>query len=245
MKKLLFLILWIVSVSASAQLSDKPYTYPIRPGSELWKELTTSKQMDDVCVVPDDIILTLSTKGLLLTCLDYPRLIDVFCSNSLQAGFDFQVNHFNGLKELYSREDIYKTILEYYAEIDIQKCFMRLDSEYPDFFQVALLELMLAQDEAIKSYDENEKSDLLYLSIANLEKRREKKESIGRQVSTAHLLSRILEIGYPESIDRIEKKEAFDAFTKTGIVLDTAVIDEILEAAKTVQSLTMSPQANP
>jgi hypothetical protein len=81
MKKLLFLILWIVSVSASAQLSDKPYTYPIRPGSELWKELTTSKQMDDVCVVPDDIILTLSTKGLLLTCLDYPRLIDVFCSN--------------------------------------------------------------------------------------------------------------------------------------------------------------------
>ena len=245
MKKLLIIILWIISANVSAQLSDEPYTFPIRPGSKQWAELTTSKQMDEVCVVPDEIIKTLSTKGLLLTCLDYPRISDVFCSNSLQSGFEFYINHFNGLKELYNRDDVHITILEYYPEIDIQKCFMRHDTEYPNFFQVAFLELMLAQDKTIKTYDESKKSELLSLAITNLEKRREKKESIGRQVSTAFLLSRILNIGYADNVDHIQNKEAFETFSSTGMVLDTAIIDEILEAAKKAkgESLQLSPQA--
>lgn len=236
MKKLFIVVFWIISTNVLAQETDKPYVFPVKPGSEQWAKLTTSEQMDEVCVVPDEVIESLSTRALLFTCLNYPRIVDVYCANNLQTGFEFYANHFNGLKELRKREDLNKILLDYYPEIDIQRCYMKLNTDKPSFFQVAFLELLLAQDETIKSFSDQDRSELLSIATTNLEKRRVKDESIGRQVTTALLLSRILSVGNTDYTEFIRNKEIYETFNATGIVLDTSIINEILAAAKKANS---------
>jgi hypothetical protein len=70
MKKLLLLFGCIISVLSSAQEIDKPYEFPVKPGTEQWAKLISSQQMDEVCVIPDQALKLLSTKALLITCLN-------------------------------------------------------------------------------------------------------------------------------------------------------------------------------
>lgn len=78
MKKLLLICSCFLSVLLVAQETDKPYNFPIKPRTEQWAKLTTSDQKDEVCVIPNQVLGILSTKALLLTCLNYPRIIDFF-----------------------------------------------------------------------------------------------------------------------------------------------------------------------
>lgn len=237
MKKLLLVCLWFVSVSVIAQKVNEPYEFPVLPGSEQWAELSTSKQMDEVCVVPDELLESLSTKALLLTCLDYPRLPDVFCANDLQTGFEYYANHFNGLKELLSRTDLNEVLLNYYPEIDVNKSPMKLvESGQQSFFKSAFFEIMISQDQILSAYNKAEKNELLSLSIKNLELRRSKRESVGRQVSTALLLSRILRMEDPSFNKLMNDNDDLYAFISKGIVFDLAVIDQVYLAAKQAEN---------
>lgn len=232
MKKLLLVFSCLFSVLAMAQETDKPYDFPIKPGTEQWAKLTTSDQMDEVCVIPEKVLGTLSTKALLLTCINYPRIIDFFSTNNLQTCFDFLSNHFNGLKELLNRSDLNKVLLNYYPEIDIQNYTFLGSNDKPSFFQIAFVELLLAQDKIIKNFDSLERSEILSESIKNLDIRKSKNESIGCQITTALIISRVLNVSNKTSIENLDNKDIYDAFNSSGIVLDTTIIDKILVTAK-------------
>lgn len=232
MKKLLLLNIWFLSVFLMAQEIEKPYEFPIKPGTEQWAKLTTSDQMDEVCIIPDQVLSTLSTKALLLTCLNYPRLVDFFATNNMQTSFEFYSIHFNGLKELLNRSDLNKVLLNYYPEIDIQNYTLYGDDKKPSFLQIAFFELLLAQDKIIRNFDNLEKSEILLLAIKNLEIRKNKNESIGRQITTALIISRILNVTNNIFLEKIGNKDIYNAFNSSGIVLDTSIIDKILVTAK-------------
>lgn len=232
MKKLLLVCSCFLSVLVVAQVTEKPYEFPVKPGTEQWAKLTTSDQKDEVCVIPDQVLGTLSTKALLLTCLNYPRIIDFFSTNNLQSAFDFYSNHFNGLKELLNRADLGKVLLNYYPEIDIQNYIFYGDNGKPSFVQIAFFELLLAQEKIIKNFDNTERSEILLVAINNLEIRKSKNESIGRQVTTGLIISRVLSVLNNKSIENIADKEVLNAFISSGVVLDTSIIDKILIAAK-------------
>ncbi len=235
MKKLLLLFGCYVSVLTAAQEIDKPYEFPVRPGSEQWAKLTTSDQMDEVCVIPDKILSTLSTKALLTTCLNYPRIIDLFSTNNMQTCFEFYSNHFDGLKELLNRPDLNKVLYNYYPEIDIQIYTFNGANDKPSFLQIAFFELLLAQDKIITNYNDSEILNLLSHAIKNLEVRIIKNESIGRQITTALIVSRILNI-LNVPIENISK-DIFNEFNSSGIVLDTTIMEEILITAKKILNL--------
>lgn len=234
MKKLLFLFGCYISVLTTAQEIDKPYEFPVRPGTEQWAKLTTSDQMDEVCVIPDKVLSTLSTKSLLITCMNYPRIIDFFSTNNMQTCFEFYSNHFNGLKELLNRPDLKKVLLNYYPEIDIQNYTFNDGNNKPSFFQIAFFELLLAQEKIIENFDKSERSKILSQAIKNLEIRKSKSESIFRQVTTALIISRILNVSNNTSIESIGNKEIFNVFNSSGNVWETSIIDKILVAAKAI-----------
>ncbi|MCX6328357.1 MAG: hypothetical protein NTZ85_02425 [Bacteroidia bacterium] len=232
MKKLLLLNIWFLSVFLMAQVNDKPYEFPIKPGTEQWAKLTTSDQMDEVCIIPDQVLSTLSTKALLLTCLNYPRLVDFFSTNNMQTCFEFYSTHFNGLNELLNRPDLNKVLLNYYPEIDIQNYTLNGDNNKPSFLQISFFELLLAQDKIIRNYNNSEKSEILLQAIKNLETRKSKNESIGRQITTALIISRVINVLNNRALDKITNKDIYNAFNSSGIVLDTSIIDKILVIAK-------------
>ena len=232
MKKLLLICSCFLSVLLLAQETDKPYIFPIKPGTVQWAKLTTSDQMDEVCVIPKKVLDTLSTKALLLTCLNYPRIIDFYSTNNLQTAFEFYSIHFNGLRELLNRTDLSKVLLNYYPQIDIHNYIFYGDNGKLSFVQIAFLELLLAQEKILKNFNNTEQTEILLAAINNLEIRKSKNESIGRQITTGLILSRVLYILYNKSIENFNDKKVMNMFNSSGVVLDTSIIDKLLIVAK-------------
>ena len=97
------------------------YEFPITPEKtpEEWGKLRSIKKKLEVCQVPEEILETMSTEGLIETCLSYPLFSNMMYQNSLQDGFCQLVDGFNGLRELLSREDGAPLLLQKYLKLSL------------------------------------------------------------------------------------------------------------------------------
>lgn len=234
MKKLLTIFGCFLSILVTAQEIDKPYEFPVKPGMKEWANYNTSEKKDEVCVIPEIILQSLSTKALLLTCLNYPRLVDFFASNDMQKCFEFYANHFTGLKELLKRPDLNKVLLDYYPEIDVSDYVFLGESKKLTFIQISFFELLLAQDNIIRSYSDSDIATIKNLAIKNLEIRELKNESIGRQITNALILSRIINAANKTVFENTDDSIPYNVFNASGIVLDTSIVDKILTKSKQI-----------
>lgn len=235
MKKLLILFWCCFSVTSLAQMIDTPYDFPVKPGSHQWAKLSSSKEMDEVSTVPDGILSSLTTRALLITCLNYPRIIDFFLAEDMQAGFVFYSIHFNGLAELLMRPDLNQVLLKSYIGLELPSSKM---SEYDvklTFMQIAFWELLLSQETIINKYDENEIKLLHSEAIKKLEQRQKGGESLYRQRTSALIISRIL-FSENKNISEYDKygTEIFSLFNSHIIVADTTIIQKLLDAGKKI-----------
>jgi len=82
------------------------WDYPIKPGTEKWKNLTTSQAMIDVCQIPEDILQNMNTVDLIQTCLNYPLKGNVYAYANVKDGIEHISLQFNGFKELLLRKKI-------------------------------------------------------------------------------------------------------------------------------------------
>lgn len=235
MNKLLFVCCFIFSGHAMAQELEKPYEFPVRPGTEQWAKLNSSEQMDEVCIIPDQMLRKLSTKALLITCLNYPRIIDFFLVDDMQSGFNFYAKHFNGLAELVKRPDLNKVLFQSYLDIDLPQFKMSGYEPKLSYLQIAFFELLISQESTINRYGENEKLNLLKEAIKKLEQRQNLKESQYRQITSALILSRILysENKYLSEIDK-NGNDVFKTFNFNVFLSDSLIISKLLIASKTV-----------
>jgi hypothetical protein len=218
-----------------SQMTDKPYEFPIRPGTEQWKRLTNSEQMDSVCIIPGTTIRQMTTEALLLTCLNYPRLIDVFLADNIQNGFSFYSKHFSGLDSLMNRRNLGTILLKSYHNLDINKKMLSNYEGALSLFQIAFLELLTSQNEILIKYTKDEKYSLLQDAINILEKRIQTNESPFEQISTTLLIMRILgseRIFIEDSITN----ENYKHFYRTGLLSNIDMIEKIYNKAKQVKS---------
>jgi len=237
MKKLLLFFGCFISVLSAAQEIDKPYDFPIKIGTKQWAELTSSKQMDEVCVIPEDVLNSLSTKALLITCINYPRLLDIFLSSNLQTGFNFNANHFAGLRYLLKKPDLGDVLLKTYIDFDISSSIIDGYNRKLKYIQVAFLELLISQESIINAFNKSDKLKLLSQAIKNLEQRKKYGDSLFRQRTTALILSRILNSNGVElsQID-IYGNDVYKIFNTNVVILDTTIIDTILIESKNLLS---------
>ena len=235
MKKLLLVFSCTFSVLLTAQETDKPYDFPVKPGTEQWAKLSSSREMDEVCVIPDQVINTLSTKALLITCLNYPRIIDFFLTNNLQSGFNICSNRFSGLAELLKRSDLNQVLFKSFLDIDIQKKTMVGYDTNLSHLQIGFFELLIAQEKIINMFNGAEKKILLSKATLNLEQRKEIGESLFRQLTTAFIISRLLT---SENLNPSERdsygNDIFSIFNSSAVLLDTTIINKLLVVSKKV-----------
>lgn len=93
------------------------YEYPITPQKtpERWREMDHGEAVL-ACEIPADVLPRLSTKQLLLTCFDYPHFGDCYFYFGDLIGFEVIKIHFNGLQELWEREDFSPVLAAYFEE---------------------------------------------------------------------------------------------------------------------------------
>lgn len=122
----------------SAYLPDgEIYEYPVTPRKtpEQWKKFTSHGQMLDACQIPDDILDTMTTRQLLLTCVDYPLAADALAYADLNTDpFEFVIGKHNGLTELFKRPDFSAELAALY------KYYTESVSEDPEKFDALLNE---------------------------------------------------------------------------------------------------------
>lgn len=137
-----------LSVLLPAQSIDGVYDYPVKPGTKEWYELKTEEERFAILQIPDDLLKSMSTENLIITCMNFPLFGDYTAYNNPQQGMEYIIDNFNGLQELLNRKDAPSGLLALYYETDTVEMFManpKISKKYW-FIRQSYFELILAQD---------------------------------------------------------------------------------------------------
>lgn len=141
------------------KMGDKEFVTPINPFDtpEIWLELDGAEERHDASQLAKEIVDTASTRELLLYCMNYNFDIDVFMFDSLQDGIDMVKESFNGLRELFSREDASEALVELYRLYDPAEQYA---SDEFSTVRFHYLEALLSSAEVLNSLTKDEASVL-------------------------------------------------------------------------------------
>ena len=195
------------------------WDYPVKPGMEEWKNFHSNEEMVNACQIPGDILFSLSTEDLMELCLQYPLLYDVFAFNFLSMGADKLFNDFNGIRELFKREEAAKELLRHYSYTMQNLSFLdgaATDSEKGRFIiSVSTLEFLLGfySYKADATKEDNKK--MLQCLVAGYEKECKYPEyfqSCGPSETNFYSRAHVIIKMSPESLEKIQGKEQNGVF---------------------------------
>jgi hypothetical protein len=212
------------------------YDYPIKPGTDEWKALGSHDEMLQACQIPESILKDMSTAGLVETVLNYPLLLDYMAYDSRQYGLDMVVSHFNGLQELFNREDAGTELLARYRTMDPAA----IDNDWTDVekgsysFSFQDIEALLAQEPILTNLTEAQRQELLTEAIAKYQAKQQHAEVYGQygQEGTAWLIGRALQQeSYSPFEQKIQENVTLQDFLSSGSFATDSVLNEILSQA--------------
>lgn len=194
MKKFLLIIfLSLVSVCAHSQkVYNTDFEYPIKPGDAKWENISSVAERIAALQIPEAILAIIPTERLLDICLDFPYLLDVLFYEDYQKGIEALRAEFNGFEELLNRKDLGKFALAKNKNfpLELEKLKDKNDIKKGIFsFQCFVLDLILAQENVVKTLSNNEEDELLEVSIQNMELRNQQKDVFGSISTTPLYLS--------------------------------------------------------
>ena len=194
---LIVIVLGFVCLRLHAQESIISWDYPIKPGSKEWNEREDRQNFMAglrIMNIPPDTLELINTEDLVRVCLNYPFWPQVFSRNSLQEGYDFLRNNFNGFRELENRSNAAQYILQEYKKMDpgnfIPGSSLAQKGEYMARF--TFIELLLAQHEIIDNVNENIMKQIIEESLKKFrEKLRIRSYGIEGLVTTTYVMARL------------------------------------------------------
>ncbi|MGD8779920.1 MAG: hypothetical protein PVH88_13280 [Ignavibacteria bacterium] len=140
--KIFFLFFFVCLVySTNIYSQDLP-----KPGTENWKKLPIELRRE-ACNIPETELAQLTTKELLQKCLDYQFMSDILFTYKFRGGLDAIAEVFNGLRELFKRNDAAVTIFDYYSKFNPEQIeAIESSSERGKYsFNFVFLELYMTQ----------------------------------------------------------------------------------------------------
>jgi len=104
----------IIEIEMPCIREEPSWDYRVKNFTEEWNQLTTEERFEN-CQIPEDVLALLSTDDLADICMKNPLLIawgNTFYH--FEDGPDGLYENFNGVRELFQREDAYKALLKWY-----------------------------------------------------------------------------------------------------------------------------------
>ena len=111
----IFCSIFIFMVGCEKTITEA-YQYPVVPGMEEWKKLKSLPEMAEACQIPEDILDCMTTEALIETVVNYPLFGNVFAYENRKTGLEHVKGYFNGLQELYERDDAIEKMETYIGE---------------------------------------------------------------------------------------------------------------------------------
>ena len=156
-------------VRTRSEVTDK-YEFPDISGMNEWTRPGIIKDRIDALQIPENVLASISTEGLLETCLEFPYLVDILHFSDFQQSFNVVVSNFNGFRELLRRPDLVDALLDKYYGIteDVKGVYLLESVERGGFsFRNFVTEFILAQDAVFEKLNEEQEIELFLLSLEN------------------------------------------------------------------------------
>ena len=155
MKTILIVIFcWITCVIYAQPAIEKklPWDYPVKLGTEEWNKMNSHQEAVNACQIPEGVLTSLSTEDLTEICLQYPFLFgSLFVCDTYEQGIHSLFGTFNGIKELFQREDVSKELLKQYHTM-IQNLTI-LDGNDSDTLKALFIGTIAGTEILLSSYE--------------------------------------------------------------------------------------------
>ena len=188
------------------------YIFPKYEGerSLAWEEAVEFYQ------VPDTVLKSMSTKGLVETCLSYPLFASnmIFSNVSMYSGFKSTIREFNGLTELLNREDAGRILLNVYKTKDLGLTI--LTDEYP-IFRLKYFEYIMSLDEILHMLSYDERNELIEVCFENLIIKDKTYDDMYSRDSTILIIAKIYSIDNDEFNQFVKSNPKVNTFLEYGI----------------------------
>jgi hypothetical protein len=237
MKKRMFFMSSLVLINSllafSQSIPEDVFEFPVKQGSTEWLHFETIAERIAALQIPSDVLATISTEGLLETCLAYPYLIDFFFCDNFQMGLKVLKAGFNGFKELFNRCDLPEALLKKYKNfsVEVVDIWSSKDFERGMFtFRHFVLEFMLAQDAVLKSLSLEQEKQLFSLCLEHNIIKRTYSDIFGNLNDVpSNLLYAKKAMNSPEFTFENNEQERmlFDFIQAPAIVVDQRIIGNI------------------
>jgi len=177
----------------SAEVTDA-YQFPERTGEYMaWNDVIKFMQ------VPEEVLKSMSTEGLVETCLSYPLYGAMAVSNqSMYAGFLQICEQFNGLQELFQRDDCGAELLKIYKRLYLKKL---AHSSTPDTLRIRYFAYILADSNVLGNLKIEGRDELKDACMGNLVLMINEYPNIYSVEPTALIVARILNLDSTEFIE--------------------------------------------
>ena len=190
------------------------YDYPCLPGTPEWAKLTTADERTKVCLIPDAIVSTQTTQGVIQDIWEYPMLPDfiVFSSSiGLQKVFasDF-IPQSNMYKELLTRKDLGDCLLERYR---------RMAPSLDQWNVTLAFEALMGMDEIIERLSLSEQKEVIGLALEKDRIRVKRKINRTNRSITWYLIGKILQsAGYQPFLAECAQNQPLSIFLETSML---------------------------
>ena len=161
-----------------AQEKEMVWDYPVKPGTDEWRAFKSTDEMYRACQIPDDVLKQLDTESLVDICLNFPAPPLFLLYNSPQEGFMVYYIYFNGIRELFQREDAGRYLLKKYAAMSMSDFdpFWPLHQQGRFASRYQFIEAILAQPQVVASLGAKGRMDLLKEAIRKMDEKTAKKD---------------------------------------------------------------------
>lgn len=146
--------------------ADDAYVYPVSPWTtpEKWKTYISHVDMMKALLIPEDVLKSMSTAGLVETCINYPMYGDYIAFDSYYSRIEMTERNFNGLQELYRRKDAAKEFVRFYQSINVAA--LHTLHRFPSY-QLSFIEFIMANKNIVNKMTSEERVALMKAVIQN------------------------------------------------------------------------------
>jgi len=223
----------VICNSLIAQNIEIAYDFPIKPGTNLWNNLTTEEQRIEALQVPDSILVNMTDEAYVETLINFPLYGYYTAFDNNKIGFDVMLTRFNVFDKMCEKRNVGRILLNAYKDANMFG-FNKYKSKYKsDLWTIKLnyIEILLSQKDIINSLSDMDKIHLLEAALDKFYSKQDdaKFSSLYGIITTLTILAVDLDnLKGLESIP-IEKKIKIHEFMNTSNLHDPAIINYIIE----------------
>jgi len=152
------------------EVSDK-YIYPIVPGTVEWQQVKTLDDAYQVSQLPDDVLKSISTPGLIDALIHAHMFIGFYFFTVPSSNWIAYYVLFNSAIELYTRKDAGKALTAYYKLVKLDCILSSISSNYgegkEEYRRLSGLECLFTKQEILDTMDHETKKEAVASLLAH------------------------------------------------------------------------------